>query len=64
MYVRPDETHLTPELVRATTMSGAPDELIANLRRLRDAGYRQVAVQLVHGFEAAIEDWARIFDAV
>jgi 5,10-methylenetetrahydromethanopterin reductase len=64
MYVRPDETHLTPELVRATTMSGAPDELIANLRRLRDAGYRQVAVQLVHGFEAAIEDWARVFETV
>ncbi len=34
------------------------------LRALRDAGYDQVTVQLVHGHEQAIEQWAEVFQAV
>lgn len=64
MFVRPEETHLTPELVRATTLSGTTDELVKRLRGLKAAGYEEVTVQLVHGHEASIEDWARVFKAV
>lgn len=64
MYLRPEETHVTPELARATTLSGTPDELISRIRAIKDAGYTQLTVQLVHGHEDAIEDWARVFDAV
>ena len=65
MFVRPDETHLTPDLVRATTMSGTREELIERLRGVRDAGYNQVTVQLVHGHEAAgLERWAEVLQAV
>ncbi|MEM8661248.1 MAG: LLM class flavin-dependent oxidoreductase [Pseudomonadota bacterium] len=64
MYVRPEETHITPELARATTLSGTRDELLAKLRSIRDAGYSQVTVQLVHGHETALEDWAEVFAAV
>ncbi len=65
MFVRPEEAPLyTPDLVRATTMSGTHDELVANMRTLAEAGYGQVVVQLVHGQEEAIEEWAEVFKAV
>lgn len=64
MFVRPDETHLTPELVTATTLSGTRDELVERLRALEEAGYDQVTVQLVHDHEQAIEAWAEVFGAV
>ena len=64
MFVRPDETHVTPELVRSTTFSGAEEQLVSNLKALSDAGYEQVNVQLMRGHEHAIEDWARVFEQV
>ena len=64
MYVRPEETHVTPELVKAATFSGTHDELVERLRAIDEAGYTQMTVQLVHGHEGALEDWAAVFDAV
>jgi hypothetical protein len=64
MYVRPEETHITPQLVQNTTMSGQHDELVSRLRGLRDAGYTQLTVQLVHNHESALEDWAKVFRAI
>ncbi len=64
MFVRPDETHVTPELVRNTTFSGTEEKLVGNLKALSDAGYEQVNVQLMRGHEYAIEDWARVFEQV
>ena len=56
MFVRPDETHLTPELVQATTMSGTSDELVQRLIGLKEAGYQELTIQLVHGHESALEN--------
>lgn len=64
MFVRPEETHVTPELVKATTMSGTRDELVTRLRELKSAGYDQITIQLVHDHEAALEDWADVFKSV
>jgi 5,10-methylenetetrahydromethanopterin reductase len=65
IYVRPEETHITPEIVKATTFfSGKHEELVRKLRDIRDMGYRQVTVQVVHGHESAIEEWAEVFRAV
>lgn len=65
MFVRPEEAPLySPDFVRATTMSGTHDELVERMRALRDGGYGQVVIQLVHGHEEAIEDWARVFQAI
>lgn len=64
MFVRPEETHITPELARATSLSGTKDELVDNFRTLKQAGYDQVTVQLVHGHEQAIDDWAEVFKAI
>ena len=65
MFVRPEEAPLySPELVKATTMSGTHDELVNNMRTLAATGYNQVTVQLVHGQEAAIEDWGQVFQSI
>jgi len=64
MFVRPEETHITPELVKSTTMSGTHDELVARMRDLKQAGYSQVTVQLVHDYENAIEAWGEVFKAI
>ena len=50
MFLRDEEQALiTPELVQATTLSGSPDELADRLRRIGEAGYDQVVVQVVQG---------------
>ena len=64
MFVRPEETHLTPELVKSTTMSGTHEELVERFRELKNIGYDQLTVQLVHGHEQALEEWAEVFAAV
>ena len=64
MYVRPEEQHITPELARATTLSGTQPELVDRLRGLADVGYNQVTIQVVHGHEDAIEAWAEVFSKV
>jgi len=64
MYVRPEEIHVTPELAKATTLTGTHDELVSRLRGIKEAGYTQVTVQLVHGHEEALEDWAKVFDDI
>ena len=40
------------------------DEFLAAAARVRDAGYTQFTVQIVSGHEDAIEDWARIRQAL
>ena len=61
MFVRPEESHLSPDLVRATSMSGTRNELVDEVGRLKDVGYSQLTVQLIHGHEEAIEEWAEVF---
>ena len=65
MWVRPEEEpFVTPELIRTTTFTAPAEELVERVRALRDAGYEQVAVQLVPGHEVAMEDWAGLFARV
>jgi 5,10-methylenetetrahydromethanopterin reductase len=62
MWVRPEEEpFITKELLAATTFTGNRDELVERVRMLRDAGYQQLAVQLVPGHESAMEDWIEVF---
>ncbi len=66
MFLREEEKSLlTPALVRATTLSGTVDELVARLRHLLAAGYHQFALQIVQGEEQEqLEDWAEVFSRV
>jgi 5,10-methylenetetrahydromethanopterin reductase len=65
MWVRPEEERfLGADLIRTTTFTATRDELAERVRALRDAGYQQLAVQLVPGHEQAMEDWAEVFARV
>jgi len=65
MWVRPEEQRfLSGDLIRATTFTGTRDELVDRVRALRDAGYQQLAVQLVPGHEDAMDDWMEVFSRV
>ncbi len=62
MFVRPEERKfITGKLIKRLTFTAPEAELRERVERLREAGYRQLTVQLVHGAEDAIEDWARVF---
>jgi 5,10-methylenetetrahydromethanopterin reductase len=65
MFARPEEERfLSAELIRMATFTAGRDELIDRVRMLRDAGYQQLAVQLVPGHEDAMEDWMAVFSRV
>jgi alkanesulfonate monooxygenase SsuD/methylene tetrahydromethanopterin reductase-like flavin-dependent oxidoreductase (luciferase family) len=65
MWVRPEEERfLSAELIRMSTFTAERDELVDRVRMLRDAGYQQLAVQLVPGHEDAMEDWMEVFSHV
>ncbi len=61
MFVRDEEASLiTGDLIRAKSSTGTHGDLVERFRRLRDAGYTQIAVQLMPGHEAAIDRWAAV----
>ena len=64
LQVEEEKKLITPELVRATSFSGSSDELVDRIRQLGEAGYSQFAIQLVHGQESALEEWADVFERV
>jgi 5,10-methylenetetrahydromethanopterin reductase len=65
LFLRPEEQPLiTAELIRDFTLTGTRAALADKIRALRDAGYRQLAIQLIPGHEDALEDWVRVFDEV
>jgi len=65
MFVRPEEDRFaTGDLIRAMTVTGAAPELRDRMRRLKEAGYDEVVVQITPGCENMVEDWARVFGTV
>ena len=61
MFVKPEERRLvTAELIRRTTYTATETELKERFAELAEAGYGEIAVQIVPGQEHAIEDWGRI----
>ena len=61
LYVRPDERpFVTGEAIAAGSFTATAPVLRERIERLAAAGYHQLAIQLVHGHESAIEDWARL----
>jgi 5,10-methylenetetrahydromethanopterin reductase len=65
LFLRPEEDRFaTAELIRAMTVTGTAAELRDRMRRLKEAGYDEVVVQITPGCETMIEDWARVFESV
>jgi 5,10-methylenetetrahydromethanopterin reductase len=61
MFVKPAERRfVTAELIRQTTYTAPEKELRERFAALAEAGYSEIAVQIVPGQEHAIEDWGRI----
>ena len=61
MFVKPEERRfVTPELIRATTITGSEVEIKTAIAGFAEAGYGEIAIQIVPGQEHAIEDWGRI----
>ena len=65
MWLLPEEEHLiSGDLIQQITLTGTVAELRERIRVLRDAGYRQLTIQLVPGHEDALDDWARVIKGV
>ena len=65
MFVKENETpFITEALIRETTFTGLESDRIERIEALRDAGFSQFTVQATSGNEHAIEDWARIKNAI
>jgi alkanesulfonate monooxygenase SsuD/methylene tetrahydromethanopterin reductase-like flavin-dependent oxidoreductase (luciferase family) len=61
LYLQPEEARfVTPEVVRTTTMTATPDELVERLRALEAAGVKQVAFIPTPG---AFTEFVREFSA-
>ena len=65
MWLLPEEEHLiSGDLIRQSTFTGTVGELRDRIRTMRDAGYRQLTIQLVPGHHEALNDWARVIEGV
>jgi 5,10-methylenetetrahydromethanopterin reductase len=61
MFVKPEERpFVTAELIRLTTFAATERALKERIAALADAGYAEIAIQIVLGQEHAIEDWGKI----
>ena len=61
MYLRREEEQfITGEMLKALTLTGTPEQIRERVEALGEAGYDQVAVQIVPGHEDAIEQWAEV----
>lgn len=64
LFVRPEERRfVTADLIRTSSFTATERELIERIGAMQDAGYSQFTVQITHGQEAAIDDWARVKEA-
>lgn len=62
LFVRDDERpFVTADMIKGGTFTATAPVLRERMERLDAAGYDQLTIQLVHGQEAAIEDWAKLF---
>ena len=61
MFVKPEERRfITAELIHRTTCTATEKELRERFAALAEAGFTEVAIQIIPGQEHAIEDWGRI----
>jgi len=65
LFVRDDERrYISGEMIRTRTLTGTAEEIREVVRELEHLGYQELAIEIVPGHEAALEDWARVFDLV
>lgn len=64
MFLRPEEQQLlSPELIRAVTLTGPEAELVEGVRGYRAAGFNQLAIHLRNGQEMEmLADWGKVIE--
>jgi 5,10-methylenetetrahydromethanopterin reductase len=65
MFVRPEETHITGDVIRGLTLTGTRAELAERIRGMKQAGYNQIQLHAVPGQEDdMLERWADVMAKV
>ena len=65
MFVRPEETHITADVIRGLTMTGTKAELVERVRGLKQLGYNQIQFHTVPGQEDdMLQRWADVMAKV
>ena len=65
MYVRPDEKHITANVIRGLTVTGTLDEIVERIRGIKQSGYQQVRFTAVPGHEHdMLNRWAEVMAKV
>ena len=65
MFVKPEEREfVTAELIRDANFTATEQVLIDQIAQLRDASYTEFTIQITPGQQDAIEDWARVMEAL
>jgi len=65
IYLRDEEKELiSGDLIKNLSMTGTAPILREKIASLRDAGYNQLAIQIVEGQEDALEDWAEVVNGL
>lgn len=65
MFVRPEETHVTGDIIKALTLTGTKKELVERLKGLKALGFKQAQFQMVPGHEdEMMERWADVMAEV
>lgn len=61
MYLRPEEEQfISGEMLKALTLTGSVDEIRARRDAIEQAGYDQITIQIVPGYENEIDNWAKV----
>ena len=65
MFVRPEETHITGDVIRGMTLTGTRAELAERLKGMKALGYNQIQFHTVPGQESdMLERWAEVMAKV
>ena len=64
MFLRPEEQAIiTPEMIRALSLTGTQTEMVEAVRAYKAAGFSQIAIHLRFGHEMEmLQDWSRVIE--
>jgi hypothetical protein len=65
MFVRPEEKHISANVVRGLSLTGTRSELVERIQGIEALGYNQVAVNMTPGHEDdMLKRWAEVMAKV
>jgi len=65
MFVRPEEKHISANVIRGLSLTGTRSELVERIRGMEGLGYNQVAVNMIPGHEDdMLHGWAEVMEKV